>query len=395
MSMVFCDDCLQVLAGMADESVDLIYLDPPFFSQKVQTLTNSRGEKFSFADCWDSRGSYLEYMRLRLVALRRVLKRSGSLFLHCDSSASAYLRLLLDEIFGEQNFRSEIIWTYRRWSNSKKGLLSAHQTIYFYSKTESFKFNQQYMDYSAATNLDQILQQRTRLNGKAVYKTDDLGQIVQGAVKKGVPLSDVWDIPFLNPKARERTGYPTQKPLTLLDRIISIASDPGDVVLDPFCGSGTAVVSAMLSGRQGIGIDLNPEAVRITKERLDNPFKSESALLQKGRESYFVKKNPIYDCLKLFDCRLVQRNRGIDAILNQFYDGRPVALKVQRPDETFAEAVRLLSQAGRSRHCFCTVLISTEQGPVPTDMILFAPPGVLLARELQVRQVQPHELPHA
>jgi site-specific DNA-methyltransferase (adenine-specific) len=128
---------------------------------------------------------------------------------------------VLDQVFGVENFQSEIIWSYKRWSNSKKGLLNNHQTIFFYSKTKEFKFNQKYDDYSASTNIDQIVQLRERdTRNKAVYKKNDDGTPVLCATKKGVPMGDVWDIPYLNPKAKERVSYPTQKPILLLERII-------------------------------------------------------------------------------------------------------------------------------------------------------------------------------
>ena len=239
---------------MDRKSVDLIYLDPPFFTQKVQKLGKDN-RFFEFNDVWKSRDDYLSYMKERLILMKNVLKDTGSIFLHCDDSASSYLKLMMDEIFGEKNFRSEIVWTFKRWSNSKKGLLANHQTIFFYSKSDKYKFNTIYCDYSPTTNLDQILQQRERINGKSVYKTDKNGEVIQADEKKGVPLSDVWDIPFLNPKAKERTGYPTQKPIELLERIIKISTDEDDLVLDPFMGSGTTLVAAKLLNRKFIGID--------------------------------------------------------------------------------------------------------------------------------------------
>ncbi len=194
--------------------VDLIYLDPPFFSQKQQKLSDAGGNQYEFSDSWNSRDDYLEFIEIRLLEMRRILKDTGNLFLHCDASASHYLKIILDEVFGEENFRSEIIWTYKRWSNSQKGLLPNHQTIFYYTKSDNYKFNKLYGDYSATTNIDQILQQRERNSlGKAVYKRDEKGEPVPAKEKKGVPLPDVWEIPFLNPKAKERTGYPTQQPL--------------------------------------------------------------------------------------------------------------------------------------------------------------------------------------
>lgn len=112
----------------------MIYLDPPFFTQKTQTLKDTQGNEYSFGDVWNSRTEYLDYIKVRIYELKRVLKDTGSIFLHCDEKASHYLRLVLDDVFGEENFRSEIIWTYKRWSNSKKGLLPGHQTIFIIQK---------------------------------------------------------------------------------------------------------------------------------------------------------------------------------------------------------------------------------------------------------------------
>ena len=273
--MVFHDDCLNILKTLEDESVHMIYLDPPFFTYCRQVLRNAAGKEYAFSDVWQSREEYLRFMEVRLMEMSRILKASGTIFLHCDTSASHYLRLLLDRIFGEGNFRSEIIWSYKRWSNSQKGLLPAHQTIFFYSKTNQYKFHSMYQAYSPTTNIDQILQERKRSEtGKVIYKRDEKGDVVPSKEKRGVPISDVWEIPFLNPKAKERVGYPTQKPIELLERIIKLSTDPGDCVLDPFCGSGTTLVSAALLGRTFIGIDNNPEAVRLCRQRLETPFKT-------------------------------------------------------------------------------------------------------------------------
>lgn len=168
----------------------------------------------------------------------------------------------------------------------EKGLLSSHQTIYFYSKTEDFKFNTIFTDYSPTTNIDQILQDRVRdENGKSVYKRDEEGQVIQGKEKKGVPLTDVWNIPYLNPKAKERTGYPTQKPILLLEQIIKIVTDENDTVFDPFCGSGTTLVAAKILKRKFIGIDISSDAISLTNQRLEQPVRTDSLLLQKGKKN--------------------------------------------------------------------------------------------------------------
>lgn len=375
--MLINDDCLSAFSKIETASIDMIYLDPPFFTQKKQSLKNSQGKEYEFSDIWGSRNEYIFFMRERLLEIRRILKESGTVFLHCDSTASHYLRVLLDEIFGEDNFRSEIIWSYKRWSNSKKGLLAGHQTIFFYSKTSKYKFNTIYCNYSPTTNLDQILQERVRNeDGKASYKRDMSGNIVIGKEKRGVPLSDVWEIPFLNPKAKERTGYPTQKPIELLERIIKISTDEGDIVLDPFCGSGTTLVAAKLLGRKYLGIDINPSAIDLCKNRLDAPTKTESTLLKIGSQAYLTKSEKELAVLQQFDCDIVQRNRGIDAILKKYYLGAPVAIKIQKSNETVTQAISLLAEAGIKKKCSFLVLILQDDANgielynVPANMII-------------------------
>ena len=186
-------NCLTHLPHIPNASIQLIYLDPPFFTQKEHTLwTKDNTIEYRFDDNWLSLEDYLAFMKAVLSHCRRILQASGSLFLHCDKSASHHLRLLLDQTFGSDNFQSEIIWAYRRWSNHKKGLLNSHQTIYFYSKTANFKFNTLYTDYSPTTNVDQILQLRVKNEfGKAIYQSNPQGIPLIGPEKKGVPLAAV------------------------------------------------------------------------------------------------------------------------------------------------------------------------------------------------------------
>lgn len=375
--MIICDDCLNALKKIEDNTVDMVYLDPPFFSQKIQCMKDSYGNEYRFSDIWNTKSEYLEYMRIRIKEIHRVLKRTGSIFLHCDDSASHYLRMILDDEFGEANFRSEIIWTYKRWSNAKKGLLPGHQTIFFYSKTNEFKFNTIYKEYSPTTNIDQILQERARNNeGKTSYKYDTKGNIVMAKEKKGVPMSDVWEIPFLNPKAKERTGYPTQKPIELLENIIQISTDEGDIVLDPFCGSGTTLVAAKMMNRYFIGIDKNSSAIKLCNQRLDTPVKTVSKLLKVGVDAYKTKTNEELAILNMLECDVVQRNKGIDGILKKFYLDAPVAVKIQKSCESFLEAIHLLDNAGKRKKCSFTVLIRTFEGlmdseiPIPSNMIV-------------------------
>jgi len=377
-------DCLDVLANVESESVDVIYLDPPFFTEKRHKLkTRDRSQEYSFDDIWGSHKKYAEFMYDRLVECKRLLKRTGSIFVHCDSKANHILRDLLEEIFGQQNFRSEIIWVYKRWSNSKKGLLSVHQNIYWFSRSKDFYFNTIYTDYSETTNVDQILQQRARDNhGKSVYARDDSGNVILGGKKRGVPLSDVWEIPYLNPKAKERVGYPTQKPLLLLERILAISTKPGDFVLDPFCGSGTTLVAAKIMGRNGLGIDISEDAVELTKQRIEYPVKSESMLLKKGRESYMTANRVALALLNGVDVVPVHRNKGIDGILKDPLNDGPVLIRVQRMDESLSEAARLLSSAAQTKGASLSILIRTTrletlfQDDVPPNITVVDAPSV-------------------
>ena len=372
--MVINKDCLEAMKELESDSIDMIYLDPPFFTQREQKLSDSNGKEYSFADSWKSREEYLDYMKIRLIEMRRILKPEGNIFLHCDTSASHYLRVLLDKVFGDKNFRSEIIWSYKRWSNSQRGLIPNHQTILYYSKTGDYKFHTIFKDYSPTTNIDQILQERERNGGKSVYKKDENGDVVSAKAKKGVPLSDVWEIPFLNPKAKERTGYPTQKPIELLEQIITISTDECDLILDPFCGSGTTLVSAKLMNRNYIGMDISKEAVELSQSRLEAPVKSSSILLKKGVDAYKTKTEEELAILKQFDCDIVQRNKGIDAILKKHYLDSPVAIKIKKENESITEAIQLLTAAGKKKKCSFTILIADDsmflEEIVPNNMVI-------------------------
>ena len=356
-------DCMDVLKTIKPNSIDLIYLDPPFFTEKKHKLKNrERTREFSFDDIWGSDGRYEEFLMKRILLMKPILRDSGSIFVHCDKSGGHIVRALLEKVFGANNFQSEIIWSYKRWSNSKKGLLSNHQNIYFFSKTNNFKFNTRYMDYSLTTNIDQILQRRTRdEHNKSIYAVNNIGEFKHSGEKKGVPLGDVWEIPFLNPKARERVGYPTQKPLLLLERIIELTTDKGDLVLDPFCGSGTTCVAAKLLGRKYIGIDISNEAVELARTRINNPIKTESKLLKKGKESYNNADQQALTLLSGIPFNPVHRNKGIDAILVMQYKQTPVLVRVQKKNESLAQAVSYLKGAMKTKRSKKGVLIQTSK----------------------------------
>ena len=346
-----CGDCLNVLRTVDTESVDLFYIDPPFFTQKIHALTTRDGNtRYSFKDLWSSREHYGDFLIDRFRECYRCLKSTGSLFFHCDENAGHIARLILDDIFRSENFRSEIIWNFRRWSNSRKGLMPSHQTILFYSRSAEFKFNPVKTSYSESTNIDQILQKRVRdERGKVIYARDEEGEAVTNGGKRGVPLGDVWDIPYLNPKAKERVGYPTQKPLLLIERIIELCSDPDDLIVDPFCGSGTTLIAAKFLGRRVMGIDTSEEALRLTEERLANPVRTESRLLDRGRENYIRTDLELLECLSGLDYHPVHRNKGMDAILTNEWCGRPVCIRIQRAGETIEEAAMALHKAAEQK----------------------------------------------
>jgi adenine-specific DNA methylase len=361
LNSIYKGDCFDLVKKIDDASIDLIYMDPPFYTQRIHKLTDRYGDEFSFNDSWENINKYIEYIEVRLEACKKVLKDSGSIFLHCDRNASHYLKIALDRVFGEKNFQSEIIWCYKRWSNSKKGLLNNHQVIFFYSKTNKFKFNSIYTDYSDTTNIDQILQERVRdKNGKSKYKIDEDGNVVMGQAKKGVPLSDVWDIPFLNPKAKERVGYPTQKPIVLLEQIIKLVTAENDIVLDPFMGSGTTLVAAKLLGRRFIGFDISDDALMLAEKRLNTIVRTDSNLLKRGHKAYQNLDSKCLDIIKSIDAIPVQRNSGIDGFLREHVDGGAVAVRIQRDGETLNDTVNKLRKACKRKHCSYMVVIRTH-----------------------------------
>jgi site-specific DNA-methyltransferase (adenine-specific) len=361
-NQVLLGDCLALLEALPSESISLIYLDPPFFTQKKHSL-KSRDTKtqYEFEDSWKSLDHYISFMRERLLEMKRVLKPNGSLFLHCDTYASHHLRVLLDEIFGVGNFRSEIIWTYKRWTNAAKGLIPAHQTIYYYSKSNAYTFNTLFGAYSETTNVDQILQLRQRdKDGVTKYLTNEEGEIQFSDKKAGVPLGDTWEIPFLNPKAKERVGYPTQKPLLLLERIVELASNPNEIVLDPFCGSGTTLVAAKLLGRNFIGFDRSQDAVDLANARILNPIKTDSQLLKKGRESYINADSVALGHLLGLEFHPVQRNKGIDAFLSGQDSKENIPVKVQKENESIIDCIHLLEKAVKGKGITKGFIIRTQ-----------------------------------
>lgn len=262
-NVLYYGDNLEVMhRHIDDDSIDLIYIDPPFFSSKAyEVIYGDAKEKRMFEDRW--KGDvyhYVNWMEPRLALMREKLKPTGTIFVHLDWHAVHYVKVAMDKIFGYDNFLNEIIWHYRRWTGVARHFLRMHDNILFYAKAAGQqKFNPLYIPYTPKS-LARKQHHHTRIKGADTYVTT--------ISPKGVRENDVWVIPIINPQAKERLGYPTQKPETLLRRIIEAGSEPNDLVADFFCGCGTTLAVAQGTGRRWIGCDVSPTALRIVKDRL-------------------------------------------------------------------------------------------------------------------------------
>jgi DNA modification methylase len=267
-NLIYCGDNLEVLAKFPEKSVDLIYADPPFFSNKHYEIIWGNGAEMKvYEDRWKGGiNVYIEWMKDRLFQCHRVLKDTGSMYLHCDWHATHRLRVAMGEIFDERNFRNEIIWSYKRWTASKKSLPRMHDTILFYTKGQTFTFNPP-MTPNINPNPSQYVSAKDEA-GKTIVLRDKTGKPVKREIAREIQIGDVWDIPLMSPVSKERLGYPTQKPEALLKRIIEASSNKGDIVLDPFCGGGTTIAVAHQLGRKWIGIDVSPIACKKMRDRL-------------------------------------------------------------------------------------------------------------------------------
>jgi site-specific DNA-methyltransferase (adenine-specific) len=256
--IIVCDDNLRFMAGLPDAGCDLIYADPPFGTGKRQTGRNAAQE---FSDFWPGGvDGYLAFLRPRLEHFRRLLKATGTLYLHLDWHTVHYVKVYLDKLFGYENMLNEIIWSYRTGGRSTRWFARKHDTILVYARRAGrHRFNL-LREGSFRTDGMQVDQ-----DGRP-YKNTRAGRLYFHP--DGPAMTDVWEIPFLSTVSLERTGYPTQKPEALLERIIQASSNPDDVVADFFCGSGTALAVAQRLGRRWIGCDISPEAVDIARRRL-------------------------------------------------------------------------------------------------------------------------------
>jgi DNA modification methylase len=265
-------DNLEILKSIEADSIDLIYLDPPFFSNRnYEVIWGDTGEIRSFQDRWAGGIShYIEWLKERVIEMHRILKPTGSLYLHCDWHANAYIRvLILDRVFGEENFRNEIVWCYSIGGKSKMAFGKKHDSIFFYSKSKEYVFNEKAA--SIARKPNSHMKTGTDADGRVYQEKVDrkTGKSYKYYLDEGKIAEDYWiDIETLNREDKERIGYPTQKPEALLERIINTASNEEDIILDPFVGGGTTIVAAEKLKRQWIGIDQSVQAIKVTELRL-------------------------------------------------------------------------------------------------------------------------------
>jgi DNA modification methylase len=269
---------LRALASRVASGVTLAYLDPPFLTgrlhERVTRVRDSdtgkvhRTRTAAFDDRWDGLDHYLTALAPRLMAVRELLAPHGSLVLHVDSKTSHYAKVLCDEIFGQRAFASEIVWRYRRWPSKTPNFQRLHDVLLRYVKDPDVRprFRQLYEPLAPSTVATWGRKRQRAVVGDDGRRTRSS---TTDEATPGAPLGDVWDIGIVAPVARERTGYPTQKPELLIERLVESLTDPGELVLDPYVGSGTTPAVCARTGRRAIGIDSNPEAIEITRRRLD------------------------------------------------------------------------------------------------------------------------------
>ncbi len=387
---------------VGDASVDLIYLDPPFNSKADHNIlfTEKDGQQSAaqitaFEDTWDwsleserayqeviKEGpakvgelltalrsflgqndlmAYLTMMSQRLIELRRVLKPTGSIYLHCDPRASHYLKMLMDGVFGFENFLNEVVWNYRKWTNAARHFQKNHDVILVYCQNKGAHTFNKLFDANAphsekyargwdtnvvAGGVRQLLVY-DREKAKERIESGGYDRIVYREEQNEDVLPDHWEISILNSQAKERLGYPTQKPEALLERIIAASSNEGDLVLDPFCGGGTTVVAAERLNRRWIGIDITHLAVSIMKSRLRDSFGEglrpydlvgvprdvESARALAGESEHAGRYQFEWWALGLVEARPAQDRKkgadgGVDGYINFFDDNSGRAKRV-------------------------------------------------------------------
>lgn len=387
-NQLFYGDNLRVLRDeVKDETVDLVYLDPPFNSAANYNVLfreasgeQSAAQITAFEDTWhwthESEAAYQELvtdaperlarlveamrqmlgtsdmmaylvmMAPRLLELHRVLKPTGSIYLHCDTTASHYIKIMMDAIFNKERFRNEIVWWYRKWSASQNRFLRNHDVLFFYTKSEEHTFNVQYVPLSPST--------LKRFGGKRQAFADDdrTRKITTDEDSTGSYMPDVWTINALPAASSERLGYPTQKPEALLERVILASSNEGDVVLDPFCGCGTTINVAERLKRRWLGIDITHLAIALIQSRLRDTFGTELS-------DYTVHGTP-HDTASAEALALQDRYQFQWWALS-LIDARPAQDKKKGKDTGIDGYIRYLEREGEPTK---TVIVQVKSGKV-------------------------------
>ena len=290
MNKIFWGDNLQVMSHLMKEfrgKVDLIYIDPPFdskadYKRKIKVISketssdSSSFEEKQYGDIWTN-DEYLQFMYERLILMRELLTDSGAIYVHVDHHKAHHIRLLLDEIFGANNFQNDIIWSYSGWNRKNKTYFNKrHDTIFYYSKTDSPYFEPFSLEWESPEAYAKARKQKILVDDETgrKYVLSDAGngkrakRFLDEAIKEGRPIDDVWKIDKLNNSDKEGIGYPTQKPERLIERIITSSTPPNGIVFDCFMGSGTTQAVAMKLGRKFIGADINLGSIQTTTKRL-------------------------------------------------------------------------------------------------------------------------------
>ena len=335
--VVYCGDNLEQLGKLPDGCVDLVYIDPPFNSNRnYEVFWGDTAEKRAFNDRYGDSLAYITYMRPRIGELYRVLKKTGNFFYHCDWHASHYIKVMLDDIFGANYFQNEIVWKRTSAHSDPKRFGNVSDSIFYYSKGKEHHWHVQYTEYSK--EYENSHYRNVEANTGRTFRYDNLNNtrpggymyellgcpppkngwrmpeskakewILQGRIEippkgkvpafkryldemPGIPLQDIWtDIPPVNPMSKERLGFPTQKPVPLLERIVNAASNEGDIVLDAFCGCGTTLVACENLGRKWLGVDISPTACRVMGNRISEHGRLELPITgQKKRGKKYFK----------------------------------------------------------------------------------------------------------
>lgn len=294
MPKLFTGDNLEIMQAMVSGSFDLVYLDPPFCSGRNY---GEEGGPIDFVDTWkwsleDERwmdvhvrryagteagklvkgivpertplGAYLVFMAPRLLEIARLLRPEGTMVLHCDPTASHYLKIACDRLFGITGFLNEVVWRYRRWPTPAKRYQRMHDTLLVYARPQE----ERRRFFDPLVGVEEISEKtRAKWGDRKQEKGAAKGLSTDGTMTEGNPLSDVWDVSLIAPTAHERNGYPTQKPLLLMERIVMAHTHKGMSILDPFCGSGSMLEAAIRLGRTCVGIDRNPRAIGLAVDR--------------------------------------------------------------------------------------------------------------------------------